>query len=71
VSRLRRQKEPKMPKHLECIIPDCDFAVTSATEEEILRQVALHAEHAHGVTRIPAELEAQVKAAIEDQTKVK
>ena len=56
-----------MPKHLECVIPDCEFAVTAATEEEILKQVAVHAAHAHGVTEIPAPLAAQVKAAIQDQ----
>jgi predicted small metal-binding protein len=57
-----------MPKHLECVIPDCDFAVTAATEEEILKTVAVHAAHAHGVTEIPPQLAAQVKAAITDQT---
>ena len=57
-----------MPKHLECVIPDCEFAVTAATEEEILKEVAVHAAHAHGVTEIPAELATQVKAAIKDQT---
>ena len=60
-----------MPKHLECVIPDCEFAVTAATEEEILKEVAVHAAHAHGVTEIPAELAAQVKAAIKDQTRRK
>ena len=55
-----------MPKHLECVIPDCNFAVTASTETEIMKQVALHAAHAHGVTEIPAELAAQVKAAITD-----
>jgi predicted small metal-binding protein len=57
-----------MPKHLECVIPDCEFVVTAATEEEILKQVAVHAAHAHGVTEIPAKLAAEVKAAIRDQT---
>jgi predicted small metal-binding protein len=57
-----------MSKHLECVIPDCEFAVTAATEEEILKQVTLHAAHAHGVTEIPAQLAAEVKAAIRDQT---
>ena len=55
-----------MPKHLECVIPDCDFAVTASTEEEILKHVASHAAHAHGVTEIPPALAAQVKAAITD-----
>jgi predicted small metal-binding protein len=56
-----------MPKHLECVVPDCEFAVTAASEAEILKQVAVHAAHAHGVTEIPAELAAQVKAAIRDE----
>jgi predicted small metal-binding protein len=56
-----------MPKHLECVIPDCGFAVTAATENEIMKQIAVHAADAHGVTDIPAELVAQVKAAITDQ----
>jgi predicted small metal-binding protein len=60
-----------MPKHLECIIPECEFAVTAATEEEILKQVVVHAAHAHGVTEIPDGLAAQVKAAIKDQPDVR
>ena len=67
VSRRCRPKEPEMPKHLECVIPDCEFAVTAATEEEILKAVAVHAAHAHGVTEIPPQLAAEVKAAIKDQ----
>jgi predicted small metal-binding protein len=56
-----------MPKHLECVIPDCEFAVTAASEAEIMEQIAVHAAHTHGVTDIPPELAAQVKAAIEDR----
>jgi predicted small metal-binding protein len=60
-----------MPKHLECVIPDCEFAVTAANDEEILKQITVHAEHAHGVTAIPPELAAQVKAAITDQPRTR
>jgi predicted small metal-binding protein len=56
-----------MPKHLECIMPDCGFAVTAATEAEILKQIAVHAADAHGVADIPPDLAAKVKAAIEDR----
>ena len=56
-----------MPKHLECVIPDCGFAVTAASEAEIFKQITVHAADAHGVTDIPPELAAQVKAAIEDR----
>ena len=57
-----------MPKHLECVVPECEFAVTAATEEEILKQVTVHASHAHGLTEIPPQLAARVKAAITDKT---
>ena len=60
-----------MPKHLECVIPDCGFTITAATEAEVLEQVGLHAAHAHGVTESPAELAAQVKAAIKEQPEVR
>jgi predicted small metal-binding protein len=56
-----------MPKHLECVVPDCRFAVTASSEAEILKQIAVHAEDAHGVRDIPPELAAQVKAAIVDR----
>jgi len=56
-----------MPKHLECVIPDCGFTMTAATEQEIMKQVEAHAVDAHGVTEIPPALVAQVKAAIRDE----
>jgi predicted small metal-binding protein len=47
------------------IVPDCSFTATAATEEEVLKQVAAHAAHDHGITVITPELAAKVKAAIE------
>jgi predicted small metal-binding protein len=53
-------------KRIACaeIVPDCPFTATAATEEELLQQVAAHAEHDHGITEITPELIAKVKAAI-------
>jgi predicted small metal-binding protein len=52
--------------HFACaeIVPDCSFTATAATEEEVLKQVAAHAAHDHGITDITPELAAKVKAAI-------
>jgi predicted small metal-binding protein len=53
-------------KHFACaeIVPDCPFSATAATEEELLKQVAAHAAHDHGITDLTPELAAKVKAAI-------
>jgi predicted small metal-binding protein len=52
-------------------MPECAFTITAATEAEVLEHVRMHAAHTHGVTEIPAELAAQVKAAIKDQPDVR
>ena len=51
-------------KHIECIIPGCGFQASAPTEEELLKKVAEHAGHDHGVTELSPELVSQVKAAI-------
>jgi predicted small metal-binding protein len=45
---------------------DCDFQATGETQDEIMAQVAAHARDAHGIGEIPAELAAQVQAAIRE-----
>lgn len=54
-------------KHIACasIVPDCSFTATAATEEELLKKVAAHAAHDHGITEVTPELLDKVKAAIE------
>ncbi len=47
--------------------PDCDFEAKGNTEEEVLQQVAVHAGSAHGITDIPADMLAKVKAAIHNE----
>lgn len=46
---------------------DCDFVAHGATEEDVLKQCAEHAKKDHGMTEIPPELLAKVKAAIRDE----
>ena len=56
-------------KYLACasIVPECTFEATATSEEELLKMVAAHAAHAHGVHEVTPDLAAQVKAAIRDR----
>ena len=53
-------------KYIACaaIVPDCPFEATATTEEELMKMVAAHAAHDHGITEVTPELVEQVKAAI-------
>lgn len=53
-------------KRIACaeIVPDCPFTASADTEEELLKQVAAHAAHEHGITEVTPELAARVRAAI-------
>ena len=46
------------------VVPGCTARFSAATEEGILEQVARHAHADHGLTEVPAELVAQVRANI-------
>ena len=56
-------------KYIACasVVPDCPFEASATTEEELLKMVAAHAAHAHGITEVTPELAAQVKAAIQNR----
>ena len=56
-------------KYIACaaIVPDCTFEASAATEDELVKKVAVHAAHAHGVTEITPDLAAKVKAAIRNK----
>ena len=58
-------------KYIACaaVVPDCPFEATASTEEELLKMVAAHAAHDHGITEVTPELVAQVKAAIQNRPK--
>jgi len=49
------------------IVPDCPFTASALTEEEILRLVAAHADHDHGIKEVSPELAAKVKSAIKSR----
>ena len=49
------------------IVPDCTLTASAATEEELIKQVAAHAAHDHGITELTPELAAKVKAAIKSR----
>jgi predicted small metal-binding protein len=48
-------------------VPDCPFEASATTEEELLKMVAAHAAHAHGITEVTPELAAKVQAAIQNR----
>ena len=49
------------------IVPDCPFTASALTEEELVKLVAAHAEHDHGIKEVSPELAAKVKSAIRSQ----
>jgi predicted small metal-binding protein len=51
-------------KQITCVVPGCAYSASAPTEEELLKQVAVHAAHDHGITEITPELAAKVKGAI-------
>jgi predicted small metal-binding protein len=48
------------------VVPGCDAAFTAPDEDVLLAEVASHARADHGLDEVPAELVAQVRAAIVD-----
>jgi predicted small metal-binding protein len=55
-----------MGKHLQCVVDGCKAHFAAENEEEILKQVAKHAAHDHGVAEVSPELVARVRSAIRD-----
>ena len=46
------------------VVPGCDARFTAATDDEVLGLVAAHAADGHGMTEVPADVLAAVRAAI-------
>ena len=46
---------------------DCDFVAHGKNDEEVMRQAERHAKEKHGLTAVPPDLAAKVKAAIKEQ----
>lgn len=48
------------------VVPNCTAKFAGETEDEILSQVADHARSDHGMTEVPPEVVAQVRANIQE-----
>ena len=46
---------------------DCEGVIRAETEEEVLKQVAEHAQTVHGMEEIPEEVVAKVRAGIREE----
>lgn len=46
---------------------DCDFVARAPSEEKLLQEAAAHVEKVHGISELPEEVVAQVKAAIREE----
>jgi predicted small metal-binding protein len=57
-----------MEKRIAChdVVPGCPFTATAATEDELMKKVAAHASHDHGITDVTPELAAKVRSVIRD-----
>ena len=48
------------------VVPGCDGIVTGATEDEVLAAAAEHAAAVHGMSEVPEEVAAAIRAGITD-----
>ena len=57
---------PEAQKHLRCrdVGMECDFEAHGASEDDVLRQAAAHAQRVHGINEITPDLAQRVRAAI-------
>ena len=61
--------QPPRLKRIACqdVVPGCPFTASAASEEELVKKVAEHAAHVHGIHEVTPELAAHVKAAIKSE----
>lgn len=48
------------------VVPGCEGVVTGETDDEVLAAAAAHAEQAHGMTDVPDEVVAAIRAGTHD-----
>ncbi len=55
-------------RKFECgtVVSGCEGTVTGETDDDVLAAAAEHARSAHGMTEVPAELVAAIRAGITD-----
>ena len=58
-----------MPKILKCgeVMPGCNAVIEGQDESEVMAKGAEHAKQAHGITSIPPDVVAKVRAAIRER----
>jgi predicted small metal-binding protein len=58
-----------MTRILRCrdLGPDCDFVARGETDDAIMEQAAGHARTAHGMERVPEDMERRARASIRDE----
>ena len=56
-------------KEFRCgeVVPGCGTTIQAESEDEILRQVTLHARDEHGMDEVPPEVVDTIRAAISDR----
>ena len=55
-------------KEFRCgeVVPGCETTVQAESEDEVLREVAVHAREAHGMPEVPPDVAHTIRAAIRD-----
>ena len=48
------------------VVPGCDGVVTGATDDDVVAAAAAHAASVHGMTEVPDEVVAAIRAGITD-----
>lgn len=46
---------------------DCDFVARTDDEDELMRQVALHAKSSHGIDEVAPEMASQIKSLVREE----
>jgi predicted small metal-binding protein len=66
---LAAKRERSVAKMMKCrsVGLDCDFVARGETEDQVMQKVAEHAKKDHGMSSIPADVVAKVKAAIHNE----
>jgi predicted small metal-binding protein len=62
------EREEQIMKKFACgqVVPGCDGVVTGATDDEVMAAAAEHAASAHGMSEVPDEVAAAIRAGITD-----
>jgi predicted small metal-binding protein len=63
------ERRSEMSKILKCgeVVPGCNTVIEGQDEGEVMAKGAEHAKQAHGITSIPPDVVAKVRAAIRDR----